>query len=89
VNIDWVPFTRITCIRYVDLNSCKILLGLALISLQRDKAYLQSLWTKWKLALEFSMSKIDSSGLMNVTLTNDWGRLGQGGHNIAVRINNS
>ncbi|KAH7378571.1 Six-hairpin glycosidase [Cadophora sp. MPI-SDFR-AT-0126] len=49
-----------------------------------DKAYVQSLWNKWKLGLEYSINKTDSSGLMNVTLTNDWGRLGQGGHNIAA-----
>ncbi|KZM26600.1 catalytic [Ascochyta rabiei] len=45
-------------------------------------AYLQSLWDQWKLALSWSLSYIDSSGLMNVTSPADWLRFGMGGHNI-------
>ncbi|KAF2738067.1 Six-hairpin glycosidase [Polyplosphaeria fusca] len=44
--------------------------------------YLTSLWGKWKLALDFSLSFIDHSGLMNVTSPSDWLRFGMGGHNI-------
>jgi hypothetical protein len=44
--------------------------------------YLASLWDQWKLALSFSLSFIDSSGLMNVTSPADWLRFGMGGHNI-------
>jgi len=44
--------------------------------------YLKSLWDKYKFALSFSLSNIDSSGLMNVTAPNDWLRFGMGGHNI-------
>ncbi|KAH7067613.1 Six-hairpin glycosidase-like protein [Paraphoma chrysanthemicola] len=47
-----------------------------------DIAFLSSLWSKWKLALSFSLSYIDSSGLMNVTSPADWLRFGMGGHNI-------
>ena len=47
-----------------------------------DLAYVQGLWNKWKLALSWSLSHIDSSGLMNVTSGADWLRFGMGGHNI-------
>ncbi|KAI4694496.1 hypothetical protein J4E81_006715 [Alternaria sp. BMP 2799] len=47
-----------------------------------DMDYLKSLWDKYKFALSFSLSNIDSSGLMNVTAPNDWLRFGMGGHNI-------
>jgi hypothetical protein len=44
--------------------------------------YLSSLWPQWKLALQFSLSFIDDTGLMNVTSPSDWLRFGMGGHNI-------
>ncbi|KAL5377978.1 hypothetical protein DPSP01_009424 [Paraphaeosphaeria sporulosa] len=44
--------------------------------------YASSLWSEWKLALNFSLSFIDDSGLMNVTSPSDWLRFGMGGHNI-------
>ena len=47
-----------------------------------DLSYLQSKWDQWKLGLEFSLSFIDNSGMMNVTSPNDWLRFGMGGHNI-------
>ncbi|CAO2655371.1 Nn.00g104350.m01.CDS01 [Neocucurbitaria sp. VM-36] len=47
-----------------------------------DIQYLKSLWDKWKLALSFSLSYIDDTGLMNVTFPYDWLRFGMGGHNI-------
>ncbi|KAJ4362511.1 hypothetical protein N0V83_010605 [Neocucurbitaria cava] len=45
-------------------------------------SYLRTLWPKYKLALHFSLSYIDSTGLMNVTSPADWLRSGMGGHNI-------
>jgi hypothetical protein len=36
----------------------------------------------YKEAINFSLSSIDSSGLMNVTSPSDWLRFGMGGHNI-------
>jgi hypothetical protein len=36
----------------------------------------------YKEAISFSLSSIDSSGLMNVTSPSDWLRFGMGGHNI-------
>ncbi|KAL6709102.1 hypothetical protein ACN47E_001918 [Coniothyrium glycines] len=47
-----------------------------------DIDYLSSLWDKYKLALAFSLSFIDDSGLANVTSPADWLRFGMGGHNI-------
>ncbi|KXS99524.1 hypothetical protein AC578_4246 [Pseudocercospora eumusae] len=47
-----------------------------------ELSYLQGKWDQWKLAMNFSLSFIDSSGLANVTSPNDWLRFGMGGHNI-------
>ncbi|KFZ03422.1 hypothetical protein V502_10960 [Pseudogymnoascus sp. VKM F-4520 (FW-2644)] len=47
-----------------------------------DLAYLQSYWGQHKFALAWSLATIDSSGLANVTSTNDWLRSGMGGHNV-------
>ncbi|KAF2633038.1 glycoside hydrolase family 78 protein [Macroventuria anomochaeta] len=47
-----------------------------------DIDYLRSLWDQWKLGLSWSLSYIDSSGLMNVTSPADWLRFGMGGHNV-------
>ncbi|KAF2657971.1 glycoside hydrolase family 78 protein [Lophiostoma macrostomum CBS 122681] len=47
-----------------------------------DVEYLKSLWPQYKAALNYSLSSVDESGLMNVTSPNDWLRFGMGGHNI-------
>ncbi|OJD40488.1 glycoside hydrolase family 78 protein [Diplodia corticola] len=47
-----------------------------------DMDYLQSTWSDIKLAMNFSLGFIDSSGMMNVTAPADWLRFGMGGHNI-------
>ncbi|KAL1620160.1 hypothetical protein SLS54_006361 [Diplodia seriata] len=47
-----------------------------------DMDYLQSTWSDIKLAMNFSLGFIDSSGMMNVTAPDDWLRFGMGGHNI-------
>jgi len=47
-----------------------------------DFAYLESLWNQWKLAMNYSLSFVDETGLMNVTVPFDWLRFGMGGHNI-------
>ncbi|KUI68226.1 hypothetical protein VM1G_03896 [Cytospora mali] len=51
-----------------------------LYSGKRD--WLQKYWDQFKLGLTWSLSHVDSSGLMNVTTTSDWLRNGMGGHNI-------
>ncbi|KAK5087441.1 hypothetical protein LTR24_006710 [Lithohypha guttulata] len=47
-----------------------------------NDTYLQHNWDTYKLALNFSLSFIDSSGMANVTTSADWLRFGMGGHNI-------
>ena len=51
---------------------------------QGDIDYLSLHWEEWKFALNFSLSFIDDSGMMNVTSPSDWLRFGMGGHNIEV-----
>ncbi|EGN92657.1 glycoside hydrolase family 78 protein [Serpula lacrymans var. lacrymans S7.3] len=46
-----------------------------------DADWLQTIWTNYTKAVAYVESKVDSSGLMNITGLRDWGRLGQGGHN--------
>lgn len=36
--------------------------------------------------MSFITAKIDSTGLLDVTGTNDWGRLSQGGHNTEANM---
>lgn len=47
-----------------------------------DKAWLDTEWSRYKLAMGFILAKIDGNGLLNVTGTADWARSGQGGENI-------
>ncbi|KAL3421397.1 hypothetical protein PVAG01_07842 [Phlyctema vagabunda] len=49
-----------------------------------DLDYVKQTWTQFKLAMKYSLSTIDSSGLANVTSSADWLRFGMGGHNIEV-----
>ena len=47
-----------------------------------NTSYLSSHWDQFKLALNYSLSMVDSSGLANVTTSADWLRYGMGAHNI-------
>ena len=47
-----------------------------------DTAFLQSHWEGIKSAISFSLSRVDETGLQNVTTSADWLRFGMGGHNI-------
>jgi hypothetical protein len=47
-----------------------------------DDVWLTDNWSRFTRALNYSISTIDSSGLMNVTSSADWLRFGMGGHNI-------
>ncbi len=49
-----------------------------------DLAWLRGEWTNYVKALQFSLAKVGSDGLMNVTGTADWARSDQGGENIAA-----
>lgn len=50
-----------------------------------DLAFLEEQWHRVELALNYSLSAIDETGLANVTSSADWLRVGMGGHNIEVR----
>ena len=47
-----------------------------------DKTWLDGIWSKYKLGVNFITAKIDGNGLLNVTGTGDWARGDQGGENI-------
>ncbi|ROW02317.1 hypothetical protein VSDG_02557 [Cytospora chrysosperma] len=47
-----------------------------------DETWLQTYWDQFKRGLAWSLSNVDSSGLMEVTSSADWLRSGMGGHNI-------
>jgi hypothetical protein len=47
-----------------------------------DKTWLDGIWSKYQLGMNFITAKIDGNGLLNVTGTNDWARGDQGGENI-------
>ena len=47
-----------------------------------DGSWLSSEWANYVRAVQFSLAKVGSDGLMNVTGTADWARAGQGGENI-------
>lgn len=47
-----------------------------------NQSYLESTWDIYKLALNYSLSFIDDSGMPYVTTSADWLRFGMGGHNI-------
>jgi hypothetical protein len=45
-----------------------------------DGPWLNSVYLKYKAAMAFIIGKVDSSGMLYVTGTDDWGRLEQGGY---------
>ena len=47
-----------------------------------DKAWLDSEWSDYKRAVQFSLAEVGSDGLMSVQNTADWARTDQGGENI-------
>ncbi|MGW7257658.1 alpha-L-rhamnosidase-related protein [Streptomyces sp. NPDC054834] len=49
-----------------------------------DRAWLDSEWAKYKRGMAFITNKIDGNNLLNVTRTQDWARVGQGGENISA-----
>lgn len=51
-----------------------------------DTAFLSQNWDGYLAAKNFIYGKVDSSGLMNVTGTRDWARLGQGNHNTEANV---
>ncbi|TAQ87104.1 hypothetical protein B7494_g4573 [Chlorociboria aeruginascens] len=51
-----------------------------------DTDYLTSIWTRYQLGMSFITAKIDSTGMLDVTGTADWGRYTQGGHNTEANM---
>jgi len=53
-----------------------------------DLEFVQIVWTNYTKALAFLEAQVDETGLMNVpeTFSNDWGRDGGQGHNIAANV---
>ncbi|MEV6482709.1 alpha-L-rhamnosidase [Streptomyces sp. NPDC051576] len=49
-----------------------------------DRAWLDSEWADYKRGMAFITDKIDGNGLLDVTRTQDWARVGQGGENISA-----
>jgi hypothetical protein len=47
-----------------------------------DRAWLDSVWSKFTRGMTYITNKIDGSNLLNVTNTADWARSGQGGNNL-------
>lgn len=47
-----------------------------------DLEYVERKWDQWVLGLNYSIAKIDETGMANITFSNDWLRFGMGGHNI-------
>lgn len=47
-----------------------------------DEAWISQYWGQFKLGVDWSLSNVDSTGLMDVTASADWLRSGMGGHNI-------
>jgi uncharacterized protein (DUF608 family) len=52
----------------------------------KDDIFMRANWDTFKKALSFITNKIDDSGLLYVTGTDDWGRLGQGKRNTEANM---
>lgn len=51
-----------------------------------DKAFLSGIWNRYKSAMSYITAKIDKTGSIWVTGTEDWGRVGQGEHNTEAQM---
>ncbi|KAL5327625.1 hypothetical protein ACEPPN_005326 [Leptodophora sp. 'Broadleaf-Isolate-01'] len=51
-----------------------------------DQGWLNTIYPKYQRAMAFITGKIDGTGLLSVTGTNDWGRVSQGGHNTEANM---
>lgn len=50
----------------------------------KDKEWLDAHWRQYKAAVQFAVNKIDASGVFNVNLDRDWGRVENGGEEISA-----
>jgi len=51
-----------------------------------NQDWLNMIYPNYQAAMSFITAKIDSTGLLEVTGINDWGRLQQGGHNTEANM---
>jgi uncharacterized protein (DUF608 family) len=51
-----------------------------------DTSFLGAIYSKYQTAMNFITSKIDKTGMLDVTGVSDWGRLSQGGHNTEANM---
>ena len=51
-----------------------------------DTSFLVGIHSKYLIAMSFITSKIDNTGMLDVTGVSDWGRLSQGGHNTEANM---
>lgn len=52
----------------------------------KDDVFMSANWDKYVTAVSYITRQIDNTGLLYVTGTEDWGRLGQGGHNTEANM---
>ncbi|KAF5389069.1 hypothetical protein D9757_004994 [Collybiopsis confluens] len=70
-----------------DTYICWSLIGTHTVYLYTgDLDFVRTVWANYTFALEFLQSQVDETGLMNVPVafSNDWGREGGQGHNVAT-----
>lgn len=51
-----------------------------------DMSFLDKNWDRYLRAMEYVYGKVGESGLLNVTGTRDWARLGQGWNNSEANM---
>lgn len=51
-----------------------------------DETWLRGVWTNYTKAVAYMESKVDSTGLMNVTSLGDWGRLAGDGYSAPGNV---
>jgi hypothetical protein len=49
-----------------------------------DTAWLNTIWSQYRHAMDYLLGKMTANNLLNVTATADWARNGQGGENVAA-----
>lgn len=51
-----------------------------------DEDFLRNVWTNYTKAVAYMESKVDSTGLMNITSLGDWGRLAGDGYSAPGQV---
>jgi hypothetical protein len=74
------PFSTVTNITSFTYHLHNLISMAYYYQYSGDLSWLSFHWDQFKLGIEWSLSSVDSSGLMNVTTSADWLRAGMGGH---------